>query len=71
MYEGNNWHISYQAEMEAFGPISRWHMDVEETELRCFIHTDEWKAVSVYNVATILVGGVPDTLVCPVIGFPQ
>ena len=49
-YEGNNCLISHQAEEGVLGPVSRWQEEAEEMELCRCIHTDEWKAVSLYNV---------------------
>lgn len=47
---GNNCLISYPAEEEALGQVSRWQEEAEETALCSRIHTDESKAVSLYNV---------------------
>lgn len=49
-YECNNCLIPYQAEEEALDAVSRWHEKAGETALCTCIHTDEWKAGSLYNV---------------------
>lgn len=49
-YGGNNRLISHQAEEEALGSVSRWQEEAGEPALCICIHTDEWKAVSLWNV---------------------
>lgn len=65
-YEGTNCLISHLAVRQVLGVFSRRQEGAGETVLCSSIHTDERKAVSLYNIG----GGVPDTLACPIIGFP-